>query len=100
LYVENVNSEIIKEIEKELSLKQLNVSSLNSYFTPRYYLGLDDVANVEELLLELLPEELIQKVDYDADKKQLVVACKEENDKIKNILTTYSDGLIKEERTC
>ena len=101
IYLED-NKNITNEIIKELGLIQLPLNSLSNYFQLLYILKVnlkENQTNLEEYLLNNLPNETWDKVNYDEKSKELISVHKEEINKIKHFLEKNElDLIIEKER--
>lgn len=101
IYLED-NKNITSEITKKLSLFQLPLSSLSNYFQLLYGLKIslkEKDSNLEEYLLNNLPDEIWKEVIYDEKKNELISSYKEEITEIKNFIEENElDLIIEEER--
>ncbi|MDR1670625.1 MAG: hypothetical protein LBR43_02810 [Spiroplasmataceae bacterium] len=99
IYLED-NSSITNEVVKKLNLIQLPLSSLSNYFQLLHILKVtlkEKRSNLEEYLLNNLPDEIWKRVNYDEKTNELISSEKEELAEIKNFIEESELELVIEE---
>ncbi|WNE41170.1 MAG: transcriptional regulatory protein YebC [Mycoplasmataceae bacterium] len=102
IYLED-SKNITNEMTKKLNLVQLPLFSLSNYFQLLHILKVNSKEkknNLEEYLLNNLPDRIWERVDYDEKKSELIFSEKEEITEIKKFIKESDlDLVIEDERS-
>ena len=96
-----LENDIYDKLASRLKLKKMPLHLLSNYFQPVYILKLAGESDfLTECLLNDLPAEVWEKIDYDEQKQELISAEKEVINAIKNIISIKNPKLeIVEEKS-
>jgi len=102
IYLESIK-DINDDLIKKLKLKSLPFSLLSNYFQMLYSLKVNlkgNDNNLEEYLITYLPSELLEKMTYDKNEREITFPNKEEISRLKKIVEENNlELIIEQEKT-